>query len=258
MMKVILADEDIDRRFAVKLLWRNYDCVFREARNFDILLMLIKKEKPDICIINYLLAGSQGINIYDMCRKLTEEFDIPVLVLLPDNISAEYEIPRVIFLSAPGAVPESPEAVSEKVKELTGKDPMPKTSGGYFERKKLRKILIADDESSVRKLLVALLKAYEIEEAASGVELEEKCVSFQPDLIITDVIMPGLSGWKAVRHIRDKEGFKEIPVIFASGYVRDKEIYEMHRPGGPTEFLLKPFSKALLFKAVEKFFVLEK
>ncbi|MEA2081629.1 MAG: response regulator [Elusimicrobiota bacterium] len=257
-MKVILADEDIDRRFAVKLLWRNYDCLFREARNFDILLLMIKKEKPDICIINYLLSGSGGINIYDMCRKITVEFDVPVLVLLPDNISVEHEIQHVRFLSAPGGVPVSQDAISEKAGDLTGKYPELKKTSGVFERKKLQKILIADDESSIRKLLMALLKAYRIEEAASGVELEDKAVSFRPDLIITDVIMPGLSGWKAVRSIREKDGFEDIPVIFASGYVKDKEIYEMHRPEGPTEFLLKPFSKARLFEAIEKFFVLEK
>ncbi len=258
MIKVILADEDIDRRFAVKLLWRNYNCAFREARNFDLLTLLIKEEQPDICIINYLLSGSKGLNIYDMCGNLTEEFNVPVLVLLPDNISAEHEIPRVRFLSAPGCLPATSAVILEKVKELTGKYPELKKSAGDFERKKLKKILIADDEPSVRKLLTVLLKAYEIEEAASGVELEDKALSFKPDLIVTDVIMPGISGWKAVRNIREKEGFKEIPVIFASGYVRDKEIYEMHRPEGPTEFLLKPFSKNRLFEAVEKFFVLDK
>ncbi|MBA3066433.1 response regulator [bacterium] len=257
-MRIILADEDIDRRFAVKLLWRNYDCVFREARNFDILTLLIKEETPDICIINYLLSGSKGFNIYDMCRKLTGEFNVPVLVLLPDNISAEHEIPLVRFLSSPGGMPVSHDVISEKVAELTGKYPALKKSGGDFERKKLKKILIADDESSIRKLLLVLLKAYEVEEAASGVELEDKAVSFKPDLIISDVIMPGISGWKAVRNIRAKDGFEEIPVIFASGYVKDKEIYEMHRPDGPTEFLLKPFTKQGLFTAVEKFFVLEK
>ena len=257
-MKIILADEDIDRRFAVKLLWRNYDCAFREARNFDILTLLIKEEKPDICIMNYLLSGSQDLNIYDMCGKLTEEFDVPVIVLLPDNITGEHEIPRVRFLPAPGGVPVSHDVISAKTKELTGKCPERKKTGGNFERKQLKKILIVDDESSVRKLLAALFKDYEIEEAASGVELEDKAVSFKPDLIVTDVIMPGISGWKAVRNIREKEGFEEIPVIFASGYVRDKEIYEMHRPEGPTEFLLKPFSKKMLFESVEKFFILDK
>lgn len=257
MMKVILADEDIDRRFAVKLLWRNYDCSIREARNFDILLMLIKEDKPHICVINYLLAGSKGINIYDMCRKLTEEFDVPVLVLLPDNMTGEHEISRVRFLSSAGAVPPLPDVMLEKMKELTGTYPELKKNEVAPERKKLRKILIADDEAAIRKLLGVLLKAYEIEEAADGMELEEKAPAFRPDLIITDVIMPGISGWKAVRGIRGKEGFEEIPVIFASGYVKDKEIYEMHRPEGPTEFLLKPFSKESLFNAVKKFFVLD-
>ena len=256
-MKVILADEDIDRRFAVKLLLRNYDCVIREARNYDILQLLIKEDKPDICVINYLLDGSRGMNIYDMCRELTEGFDAPVLVLLPDNISSEHEISRVRFLSAQGALPASSEILSETIKDLTGSSPELKQKALSGDRKKLRKILIADDETAIRKLLGVLLRAYEIEEAADGLELEKKAVLFRPDLIITDVIMPGLSGWKAVRSIRQQEGFKDIPVIFASGYVKDKEIYEMHRPEGPSEFLLKPFNKDSLFQVVKKFFVLD-
>ena len=254
-MKILLADENIDRRFKLKLIFRRFDCQFLEARNFDTSLKFLSDEKPRICLIDYFLSGSAHMSIYDICREITSKFSIPVIVLLPREIEVSNAALSTKYLAFP-ETDEAKENLIRSAEQMLGL-PLPvKEIDINVGIKKLRKIIIADDENAVRILLKTLLKNYDTKEAVDGLELKEKVPVFKPDLVITDIIMPGVSGWKAVREIKENPEFKDMPVIFASGFVKDKEIYEMHRPPGPTAFLLKPFKKAQLFDILRKFFIL--
>ncbi|MCD6413191.1 MAG: response regulator [Elusimicrobia bacterium] len=254
MTKILLADPDIDRRFKIKLILRRYDCEFREARNFEVADRILKMEKLDLCVVDYLLPGRQNLNIYDVCQKIIAKFSVPIIVLFPEGINVEKTHGGAVYLPFPKSARDEGELVA-KMEFLLGKKLKPRKFDEKFEKRELKKILIADDEYAVRVLLKTLLKNYEICEAKDGIELREKAVEFKPDLIITDVIMPGISAWKAIKELREMSEFKDIPVIFASGYVKDKEIFEMHRPAGPSAFLLKPFKKDELFGILKNFFV---
>jgi len=257
VVKVVIADADIDRRFKIKLILRNYNCEFFEARNYHMLLDVVLKEKPDISIIDFFLKIDTEANIYDVLQKIKEKHPMPIIVLLPPNVGSEKEIENVRFVLFPeddeskrvfiNAVSELLDGRLEKKEEVVS---VPR------EKKNLKKILIADDDKNVRLLLKTYLKDYDVYEAKSGIELEEMALELKPDLIITDVIMPGTSAWKAIKKIRESEDLKDVPVIFASGYVKDKEIYEVHKPQGPSLFILKPFRKDNLFDALKKFFIL--
>ena len=67
------------------------------------------------------------------------------------------------------------------------------------------KILIADDEPETLELLSHALRlgGYEVDGARNGEELLEKIESSSPDLIILDVMMPGMDGWDTIRAIND-------------------------------------------------------
>ena len=118
-------------------------------------------------------------------------------------------------------------------------------------------VYIVDDDKAIRIPLKTYLKAFEIKQVSNGAELPGAAEDFHPDLIITDVIMPGLSGWRAVKEIRKNPDFIKIPVVFASGFIKDQSIYEMQRPDGPAEFMLKPFKKKDLLKIIEKYFIID-
>ncbi len=254
MAKILLADPDIDRRFKIKLILRRYDCEFFEARNFDVAKGILKEEKLDLCVVDYLLPGRQNLNIYDICQEILTEFSVPVIVLFPKGINVEKTHGSAVYMPFPKSSDEEKFFV-QKIFDFIGAKLKLKKIEDKFERRELKRILIADDEYAVRVLLKTLLKNYEIYEAKNGLELREKVPVFKPDLIITDVIMPGISAWKAIKELRGISEFKNIPVVFASGYVKDKEIFEMHRPEGPSAFLLKPFKKADLFDVLKKFFI---
>ena len=77
------------------------------------------------------------------------------------------------------------------------------------------KILVVDDTPLNVKLLADRLSAggYDIATASSGEEALEKVAQWQPDIVLLDVIMPGMNGYEVCRKIRDDIGNRILPVV---------------------------------------------
>src|SRR3954469_15155450 len=105
----------------------------------------------------------------------------------------------------------------------------------------IKKILIVDDSVTARHFLVDTLtkRGYEVITAETGDEAILKAQSYMPDLILMDVVMPGLNGYQATRAITKDEATKHIPVMLVTskGMETDR-IWGMRQ--GAREFLSKP------------------
>jgi CheY-like chemotaxis protein len=103
-----------------------------------------------------------------------------------------------------------------------------------------KNILIVDDEPAIVDVLSSRLKAtgFEICSAGDGHEAMEKVKTEKPDLIIMDVLMPRMSGFEAVKKIRENPESRRIPVLVISARSSMKDFFS-----GITgvEFILKPF-----------------
>lgn len=112
------------------------------------------------------------------------------------------------------------------------------------------KILIADDEKEIRKILRLLLegRGYEVIEAADGAEAIE-AVSSDPsiDLCVMDIMMPNISGIEAVERIRN---FSTVPVLFLTAKSLDSDKENAYGSGGD-DYVVKPFSANELLMKVE-------
>jgi twitching motility two-component system response regulator PilH len=107
----------------------------------------------------------------------------------------------------------------------------------------VKKILIIDDSPTERAFLEALLvkAGYTTVLANSGEEGVEKAKAELPDLILMDVVMPGLNGFQATRAISREETTKNIPVFICT--TKDQEtdkIWGMRQ--GAKDYLVKPVS----------------
>ncbi len=116
------------------------------------------------------------------------------------------------------------------------------------------KILIADDESSLRTLLRAVMSSeegeFEIAEAIDGDDTLMQVKANQPDLLILDVMMPGLSGFEVCEKIKRDDKLKHIIVLIltAKGQSTDKE---WASSVGADCFLSKPFSPLELLDTIK-------
>ena len=103
-----------------------------------------------------------------------------------------------------------------------------------------RRILVVDNERVDRELLLNILQplGFEVAQAASGLECLDLHASFQPDLILMDLAMPGMDGWEASYILRRKQ-MSAIPIAIISANAFDKG---MENPAGirTEDFFIKP------------------
>lgn len=88
----------------------------------------------------------------------------------------------------------------------------------YIGGMMVKKIMVVDDNPDVIFSVKSGLETVSDEFRIIGVESGEKCLEFlqteHPDLILLDIMMPGMSGWKTFDKIKENEDWKKIPVVF--------------------------------------------
>ncbi|RMF44659.1 MAG: response regulator [Planctomycetota bacterium] len=114
------------------------------------------------------------------------------------------------------------------------------------------RILIADDNAANRELLEAFLAPIdcEIEFAVDGQDTLEKISSFEPDLVLLDVMMPKLNGFEVCQQIKSNPKTSRIMVLMVTAL---NELGDIERAvkAGTDDFLSKPINKIELLKRVE-------
>ena len=112
-------------------------------------------------------------------------------------------------------------------------------------------ILIVDDEPAMRDLLQISLQheGHRILVAASGEEGRALALQAQPDIIVCDVNMPGLTGHEVLHSLHDDAETRHIPFIFLSG-CREAQSIRLGMAAGAAEYLIKPFRPEELTEAI--------
>jgi diguanylate cyclase (GGDEF)-like protein len=102
-------------------------------------------------------------------------------------------------------------------------------------------ILVIDDEKANLKILSELFKSHvNIILAKNGTQGIEKAIKFKPDLILLDIIMPGMSGFEVIIQLKKNEETSAIPVIFITG-LTDVVDESQGLALGATDYIQKPF-----------------
>ena len=107
----------------------------------------------------------------------------------------------------------------------------------------MAKILIAEDDSDLRLLVSLKLESsgHEVVSVEDGSAAANSCRELRPDLVILDLMMPGMSGLEVCRYIRSDPELKATPVILLTARAQASDI-EAGKAAGVDEYLTKPFS----------------
>lgn len=116
----------------------------------------------------------------------------------------------------------------------------------------MAKILVADDDVDVRTLVVLKLKnsGHEVLSVENGAEAVHSCRTNRPDLVVLDLMMPGMNGLQACAAIRSDPAVAQTPVILLTARAQDSDIDAGLRVGAD-EYLTKPFSPRELAHRVD-------
>jgi len=117
---------------------------------------------------------------------------------------------------------------------------------------KRKRILVADDEVYIVHILEFSLsmEGYEVISATSGVEALRRIEEEQPDLIVLDVMMPGLDGHEVCRRLRADERTSRTPIIFLTAKDTPAD-RDLGLGLGANAYITKPFGPRKLIEAIE-------
>ena len=118
-----------------------------------------------------------------------------------------------------------------------------------------KKILIVDDDRQIVQLVRKTLEPeerYEIDVAYDGFSAGQKFSRFHPDVVVLDIMMPGLDGYEVCANIRSDPANRDVKIIAVSGsFATEGE--EKILQTGANACLAKPFDVEVLRKKIEKF-----
>ena len=166
------------------------------------------------------------------------------------------------LLSAPTAPPPAPPAGSPAAAAPAAAkiDKAASQAPGPERRRALRpdaspglRVLIIDDSSTIVAVLGKMLRQNNFvtdgaADAETGIEAALRDV---PDLIFLDIVLPGMSGFNALRQLRRDPATKDVPIIMISGNVQATEQFYVQRIGAD-DFMRKPFGRSDVFSRVQR------
>ncbi len=128
-------------------------------------------------------------------------------------------------------------------------------STAWFLRGSTLRVLVADDDSYTSYSLSLLVKGWghDVWGAFGGTEAIRLAFAFQPDVILLDIAMPGMTGFEVARRLRELGRFKDTLLVAISGYA-DERHRNMAHASGFDQYLVKPVEPS----AVEELLRLER
>lgn len=112
-------------------------------------------------------------------------------------------------------------------------------------------LLVVDDNTDIRHYLRTVLRdRFHIVEAADGQEGLQKAREHVPALIISDIMMPVMSGLELCRHVKADTATSHIPIILLTAKSEDSQVAEGYKSGADS-YITKPFSSAVLMARID-------
>ena len=213
-----------------------------------------QKSKPVLAksYIDLFLRGSDGAR--SLLNQRSIEFDYSVKeesgaesAAAPEKSVQEVKKAVLVELRDVPAAPLIPAPVALGASAPKAADIPPVQSSGESRVEPRGKILVIDDEPELVTIISRILRnaRFEVMGSSSSVEALELVESFSPDTIVTDLMMPIVSGMDILQAMRAKH--PDIPVVFVSGYVSKEFLLEAIE-SGVFGIIEKPFDSGKIFE----------
>ena len=118
--------------------------------------------------------------------------------------------------------------------------------------KKNKRIMVVEDSATTRNVIMKMLvkEGYEVVTAKDGIEAVAMYPQTNPDLILLDIIMPGMDGYETLATLKKKHNLNDTPVIMLTA--KDSLLDKVKgKISGSTEYLTKPFNALELIRKIK-------
>jgi len=222
-----------------KLTYEGYE--ISVAKDGEEGLKKIKEVKPDIVLLDIVMPKMNGYEVLEVLQKDTKLAQIPVIII--SNSGQPVEIDRALRLGAKDYLVKaefSPEEVLEKVVSCLKDKVSISHHKDLSSNPQPQKILIVEDDQFLRELCVKKLEkeGFKATAAVDGSEGLKKLAVEAPDLILLDIILPGIDGFDVLKNVKEDPKLKDIPVILLTN-LGQKDDVEKGLKLGARDYLIK-------------------
>lgn len=112
----------------------------------------------------------------------------------------------------------------------------------------LQKIMMVEDDPDIQVVASLALEAvggFEVVVCSGGLEALDRVDAFAPDLVVLDVMMPGMDGPTVLKHLRERPATAHLPVVFMTAKAQAHEI-ALYKEMGALDVVTKPFDPMML------------
>lgn len=118
-----------------------------------------------------------------------------------------------------------------------------------------QRILVVDDDEHIRKSLAQYLEMedFDVDVASSGPEALSRAGQQAPDLVLLDIMMPGMDGFEVVEKLRQEAATRQVPIILLTARGQDTDVIKGYQLG-VSSYLTKPFNLDELVDTIREVF----
>jgi diguanylate cyclase (GGDEF)-like protein/PAS domain S-box-containing protein len=208
-------------------------------------LTLARSALPDLILMDIQLPGMDGLAATALLKQDPATAAIPVIALTALAMKEDQERSRSAGCDAYITKPLRYQELYAAMEKLLGKQ----DETTLLLRSPA--ILIVDDEAQNRRLLAVLLQpeGYSTSSVASGKEALDSISDSAPDLILLDIMMPGMDGYQLASILKANPATANIPIIMVTAHL-ERSVRLASLDAGVEEFLTKPVDRAELWLRV--------
>ena len=271
--KILIVEDDVVLRDVLKekLLQKGY--IMSAVEDGEQALQHVADDKPDLILLDILMPRKGGMEVMEELNQDEELKKIPIIVI--SNSGQPVEVQRAKDLGAKEFLIKAvfdPNEVIEKVEKVLNETSMntvsfgdnsedeedgttvvelddkktiedvskkeDKSSGG--KRGDKRKILVVEDDKFLRELFVRKMfnEGFDVDSAIDAEQAFDVLKKKKPEIILLDLILPGVDGFEILGQIKKDDDLKEIPVMVISN-LGQKEDIDRAMELGAVDFLIK-------------------
>ncbi|EAU55768.1 response regulator [Mariprofundus ferrooxydans] len=201
---VIMVVDDDAHSLEISTLYLS-DAGYRvcHAMNGDDALLVARKKRPFLILLDVMMPGKDGWEVLQELKIDADTSDIPVIMC---TVSENEELGIALGATDYLSKPINRELLASKLKTL---------SKGIHRRHRAMHVLAIDDDESIRELYTATLTAqgYRVHTAGNGPDGISLAESVEPDIIILDLMMPGMDGFEVAERLKRQPRTQNIPII---------------------------------------------
>jgi DNA-binding response OmpR family regulator len=204
-------------------------------------LKKIRKIRPDMVLLDILMPKKDGYEVLEEIHKDKMLKNIPVVVI--SNSGQPTEVKRILELGVKDYIVKAqfnPTEVLDKVRRYVGNTGQVKEKKTTREKASNITVLIVEDDPFLSSIIAVRMgqEGYTVLLATDGEQAIELVEEKHPDLVLLDIVMPGLSGFDVLKAIKTNEHSKETLVVMFSNLGQEHEIEECKKLGAAA-FLVK-------------------